>query len=54
MWLKTVYSLGHSMKLWCELQPHVSFAGLEAGVTRLWMRPLVCNVCAACGTYVVI
>jgi bacteriorhodopsin len=40
---------------------YASFAGMKAGAARLWMRPLVCrcyiqwlcNVCAACGTYVV-
>jgi len=50
------------MGLWCEPQSHASFAGLEAGTARLWMRPLVCrcyiqwlcNVCVACDTYVVI
>jgi hypothetical protein len=50
------------MGLWCEPQSHASFAGLEAGTARLWMRPLVCrcyiqwlcNARAACGTYVVI
>jgi hypothetical protein len=61
MWLKTVDSLDHRIGLWCKPQSHASFAGTKAGATRLWMRPLVCrcyiqwlcNVCAACGTYVV-
>jgi len=50
------------MGLWCFLQSHASFARMKVGADRLWTRPLVCrcyiqwlcNVCAACGTYVVI
>jgi hypothetical protein len=41
MWLRTVDSLDHSMRLWCEPQSHASFAQLEAGAARLWTRPLV-------------
>jgi hypothetical protein len=50
MWLRTVDSLDHSMRLWCEPQSHASVAGLEAEAARLWTRHSVCNVCAACGT----
>jgi len=50
------------MGLWLTPQSHASFARTKVGAARLWTRPLVCrcyiqclyNVCATCGTYVVI